>query len=131
MDDPRDQQPHPLRGSTPAEETALVTQLGVYQREKLRANSHKVHWRMQGERSVEVVVDRFINNLLRDELGELKGAVRRAEHERWDPDCPVCEHSLSLDDLVKAVWREAADVANFAAMIADLVEKGRMEVDES
>lgn len=83
--------------STIREEKALVRKLSRVQQEKLRANSYKSHWR-----------DEDVWNLvlrLREELSEMVSLLR-------DPDAPP-----------KWLWEEAADVANFAAMIADLYEQ--------
>ena len=77
--------------STEIEELEMVGYLAAEMRRKLRENSHKSHWR---EEPVEWLVGRLI-----EEMGEL---VR------------------SLHGSPETVLSEAADVANFAAMIADV-----------
>lgn len=101
--DPFDE--HGLRGSYPSEETRLATELGVHMREKLRQNSHKAHWR-----AGTVGINHFLRRAM-VELEELREAVQKALEQ------PTEENKL-------AVWLEAADVANFAAMTADLVNRG-------
>lgn len=59
--------------------------------EKLRANAHKRHW--------SEVSESFLYRRLLDELGELAEALGRGDGA--------------------AIQREAADVANFAMMLAD------------
>jgi len=62
---------------------------------KLRANDHKRHWRFLDMRT--------LSRLLTHEIEELRLAV-----ERCDPE---------------EVLREAADVANFCMMTADMVKR--------
>lgn len=77
------------------DEERLVATLAAHQRGKLRANRHKRSWR---ESDVEYLIDRLL-----DEVEELLQAVR----DRQSPE---------------RIWGEAADVANFAGMIADRAE---------
>ena len=79
--------------STPIEERVLVERLGHYQRAKLSLHSDREHWREWGD-------DAFYLTRAREEIGELMDAI-------------------SENQTPSQVWREAADVANFAAMIAD------------
>lgn len=78
--------------STPQDEHELVERLGQEQLEKLALHRDRLHWREE---------DRFrLLERLREEVQELDDALRYGE----DP------------------WPEAADVANFAAFLADQVE---------
>lgn len=77
------------------EEKALTRTLEEYMRAKLRANHHKSHWHRE---DVEALL-----NGIQGELDELRLAI--------EDECEVT-----------AVWKEAADVANFAAMVADTYE---------
>jgi hypothetical protein len=83
--------------STAKEERALVTRLGKSQIAKLAIHSdNREHWREWGE-------DDFYVRRMNQEIGELLAAI--AHHES-----------------PHRVWNEAADVANFAAMLADRYE---------
>lgn len=83
--------------STAKEERALVERLGKAQIAKLAVHSDdREHWREWGR-------DAFYINRLREEVAELEQAIA----ERQEP---------------RRVWNEAADVANFAAMLADRYE---------
>lgn len=84
--------------STPGEERQLVDTLRGVQLKALRTNRWKGHWH---EESVAWLLKR-----LHGELGEL---VEVLMADKPDPD---------------AVERECADVANFAAMIADNARTG-------
>lgn len=74
------------------QELHLVNNLGRIQLEKLRLNCRKSHW---GDCSIPWLVKR-----LQEEVGELFEALL------FDGDCYEIE-------------QECADIANFAAMIAD------------
>ena len=87
------------RPTTWLEEGVLADVLRQHMVDKLAENRGKAHWRTPG------VPHTYLLGRLFDEVHELKNAVRDNE-------------------LSRNVWREAADVANFAAMIADLYEKG-------
>ncbi len=78
--------------STILDESEMVHRLGLEQMAKLRANASRQHWR--------VTEPRWLMAQLKDKVRELERA--------WSNGGP-------LDD----VWAEAADVANYAAMIAD------------
>jgi len=69
---------------------------------KLRANDHKRHWRFLDMRT--------LSRLLTHEIEELRLAV-----ERCDPE---------------EVLREAADVANFCMMTADMVKRNPKKANE-
>ncbi len=75
--------------SNPQEEYALAGRMGHEMILKLRTNSTRPHW--------EHTQGAFLFARLREEVIELLHAVERGEDS----------------------WQEAADVANFAAMIAD------------
>lgn len=68
---------------------------------KLRANSHKAHWR--------VVTPEWLLGRLREEVEELSDAI----DDEFDGICSA-----------ETVIRECADVANFALMIADNARRG-------
>jgi len=70
---------------------------------KLRANDHKRHWRFLDMRT--------LSRLLTHEIEELRLAV-----ERCDPE---------------EVLREAADVANFCMMTADMVKRNPKKANAS
>jgi hypothetical protein len=78
------------------DESNLVEWLGDVMAVKLRTNRGKLHWL-----SAMMPVDELLAKL-DDEVNELRNAVVN------DTD---------------SVWEEAADVANFAAMIADRVSQ--------
>lgn len=78
--------------STPGEEAALVFRMSYKMLEKLEANRERAHWKQSS--------GRYLFARLREEVDELIDAVDHGED----------------------VWAEAADVANFAAMIADNAE---------
>ena len=88
-----------MSNSTGSEERALVQRLGQAQREKLRLNRHRTHWREWGRN------DWYLRRMF-DEMMELWEAVRAGAS-------------------AEAVWKEAGDIANFAAMIADRHEQGK------
>jgi NTP pyrophosphatase (non-canonical NTP hydrolase) len=79
------------------DDTQLVQNLSSHQLTKLQCNSHKCHWRKVG-------LDELFYGL-RLEMEELEEAVAIGK--------------------VDEVWKEAADVANFAAMIADWIQYHR------
>ena len=83
--------------STAAEERAMVARLAEAQRSKLRPHRDRAHWRTWGP-------DRFYVERLIGEAFEL--------HEK------IIEGTATPEQ----VWAEAADVANFAAMLADRYE---------
>ncbi len=89
------------------EEKALVELLSVAQREKLRENAHKDHWR-----TCSVT---FLLSRLDEEVHELRMEVLLG----WS------------EDRAEKILREAADVANFAAMIADVVAREEATRDEA
>ncbi len=75
--------------STPQEELLLVDRLADHMRMKLFANRDRPHWHQS---DIEFLYGRLIEE---------------------------CEELLWAAFEGKGVWEEAADVANFAAMIAD------------
>ena len=77
--------------STPEEEHALVDRLAFNMGMKLAANRDRSHWNRSRQW--------YLLRRLREEVDELSYAVNHGEG--------------------KDAWAEAADVANFAAMIAD------------
>ena len=84
--------------SYPDEESALVRKLSDVQREKLRYNRHKDHWRHYSPKQ-----------MLRRAETELRELRRAIEADKPAPD----------------VWAEAADVANFVAMVAQNHQNAR------
>jgi NTP pyrophosphatase (non-canonical NTP hydrolase) len=82
--------------STAREEQAIVRRLAHHQRAKLRIHRNRIHWRKWGS-------DRFYVERLIGETLELMEAINN-------------------DRLPSDVWNEAADIANFAAMLADRYE---------
>lgn len=78
------------------EEIKLISELSSNCLVKLRNNSFKEHW-------IDTDIDMLIQ-CLRKEVIELEEAITEKK---------------SIED----VWREAGDVANFAAMIADKYDK--------
>jgi hypothetical protein len=84
--------------SSPCEEERIVDDLAIIQKGKLRLNAHKTHWlRNEGEELPETL-DRFFE-LLEAEVTELEEAIAHGP---------------------KHIKEECADIANIAAMIADL-----------
>lgn len=83
------------------QEQVLISELSKNCLNKLRVNCHKYHW-----------YDVTFSNLLiflKQEVTELEQAV--------------------IDDLdEEEVWKEAADVANFAAMVADKYKQQRKAI---
>ena len=77
--------------STLSEETAIVRKLQVAMREKLRENRSKPHWRSSS--------DTYFWSRVREEIAEMREAMTLG----LPPD---------------KVWAEAADIANFVAMVA-------------
>lgn len=77
--------------STARQEQELADTLRSSMLTKLRANAHKTHW-------LDTPRDTLMRGLL-EEMHELEAAIERGHPT---PD----------------VWAEAADVANFAAMLA-------------
>ena len=77
--------------STAKEERAMVARLSVAQRDKLSRHRDRAPWRTWGQ-------DRFYVDRLLGEVAELLEVIYTG---KGDP------------------WSEAADVANFAAMLAD------------
>lgn len=73
------------------EENALIENLSIFCKAKLRGNAHKKLW---NNYNIQELI-----YMLRDELDEFENAI--------------FEKKKSSE-----VWSEAADVANFAAMIA-------------
>lgn len=86
------------------EEKRIVHALEKRMLHKLRVNAHKPHW--HGE-SIEYLLER-----LREEVREVEDAI---------------EDELSSD----AVYDECADVANIAAMIADLAWRTATQADQA
>jgi NTP pyrophosphatase (non-canonical NTP hydrolase) len=84
--------------STAAEERAMVARLSKMQRTKLAPHRDRAHWRTWGP-------DRFYVERLIGEAFELHEKITRG------------------DATAEQVWSEAADVANFAAMLADRYEQ--------
>lgn len=80
----------------------MVSRLAAAQRDKLSRHRDRAHWRLWGD-------DRFYLERLIGELLELQAAILAGR--------PPAE-----------VWSEAADVANFAAMLADRHERRASEV---
>ncbi len=80
--------------STNQEEGLLVERLHSEMRKKLKANREREHWKQSS--------GRYLFARLREEVDELIDAVNHGED----------------------AWAEAADVANFAAMIADNATPG-------
>lgn len=76
-----------------------VTEFGEAMEYKLRRNDHKTQWRLFGVSNIQWFIDG-----LKKEVKELEEAV---------------EQGTSND-----VVREAADVGNFAMMIADIISEG-------
>lgn len=91
----------------PEDEEKIVAVLSAAQREKLRENAHKAHWT---EDSLTVLFGKLLEEVR--ELG-LEISTNRGK------------------DRAKKVLREAADVANFAAMIADVVAREKMHGEVS
>ena len=81
-----------MRTSTQQEERELIGKMATFMRLRLIQNRHKSHWL---DDSME-----FLRQELRRELEELDDAIIKNE--------------------IGLIWAKAADVANFAAMIADL-----------
>ena len=80
--------------STRKDERRLVDLLNRHQIAKLAIHSDdRVHWREWGD-------DGFYLTRMREEIGELMAAIAEGQTPAQ-------------------VWREAADVANFSAMLAD------------
>ena len=83
--------------STREQEWNLVQRLNRAQVEKLAIHGDREHWRTSGQ-------DGFYLRRMRQEIRELVDAMERMESP-------------------EKVWHEAADVANFAAMLADRYEQ--------
>lgn len=81
-------------------ERAIVAYLGQRQLEKFAENRHKPHW--------ERASCRYLLGRLRQEVNELEIAMAKG-------------HFAPADEVIS----ECADVANFAAMIADNWNSGR------
>jgi NTP pyrophosphatase (non-canonical NTP hydrolase) len=99
---------HTQANSTIREEVAAFA---THMESKLRENDYKGGWKNDGLGSL---VNRAV-----EELQELQRAVGAFEHVRYSP-------STTAEDLKAAareVLREAADVANFAMMIADNADR--------
>lgn len=88
-----DDAPAGRRISDIGDETALADGMRAAMLRKLERNRGKLHWRDAEVR------DTYLINRLREELMELEEAVASGSAQR--------------------TWDEAADVANFAAMLAD------------
>ncbi len=86
-----------LRASTPEDERRLVAALSESMLTKLAENRGKLHW--------QECAPEFLLGRLDAEVEELRQALGGY----------LEEGSAEADD----VWREAADVANFAAMLAE------------
>lgn len=84
--------------STLRDEAALAGRMAFEMQKKLATHSDRPHWRQS---DLGFLIER-----LAEEVGEL---IEEAHGMRYD------------------VWSEAADVANFAAMIADLCVGGTDE----
>jgi len=87
-------------GKNPRDETTdshCVFDLSQRMMQKLRKNSHKAHW--------STVTNGWLFARLREEVDELRSAL----------------HNETPDDIAN----ECADIANFAAMIADNVQNGK------
>lgn len=82
--------------STITQEAALANQMATMMRLKLREKAYKPHWASDWSPDIPAALLRH----LMEEVLELWDA-------RFDPN-------------PDAVWREAADVANLAAMVADV-----------
>lgn len=100
--------PDGLLISLPEEENYLASRMHSEMLAKLRGNRGKLHWKSQ---TTEGLLSQLI-----DEVDEL---VKEVEKVRGPEPSP--------GDIGKAiffwdVWKEAADVANFAAMIADRLQ---------
>ena len=91
------------------DETGATTRFVQVMRTKLRENSHKGGW---AGIPVRVLLGR-----LRNELGELEAELGRFERENMFGTVPPEERGV----MAEQVAREAADLANFAMMIADNV----------
>lgn len=87
--------------STVQQEFNLVRQLGTIMKSKLRANQKKPHWEQE---SLGYLLER-----LKEEVNELEEAIKAHQ-----------EGTGSVLDTIG----EAADVANFAAMIVDNTLRG-------
>jgi hypothetical protein len=72
--------------------------------ERLRANDHKGGW--------DNCTPRWLLQCLRSEVEEL--------HEALELPCPRCGNKTRGNHAAREVMREAADIANFAMMIADV-----------
>lgn len=81
--------------STPRDEAALAGRMAMEMQKKLALHSDRRHWR-ESSRG-------YLYERLREEVGELWELVS-------NPD--------QIDN-IDELWAEAADVANFAAMLAD------------
>jgi NTP pyrophosphatase (non-canonical NTP hydrolase) len=81
-------------GKTPREywtDVRAVERFSIHMLDKMRKNAHKAHW--------STVTQQWLLNRAMDELRELQDAVNEGDPE--------------------TIVKEAADVANFAMMIAD------------
>jgi hypothetical protein len=87
-----------------------VAAFALLMEQKLRENDHKGGWKDEGT----VYLSRRCGN----ELTELRTAVSALHKEKMRGWPPV--DSAKRDELRATVGREAADVANFAMMIADV-----------
>ncbi|KKL70462.1 hypothetical protein LCGC14_2104660 [marine sediment metagenome] len=81
--------------SSERQEVTLIETLGDHMAYKLRVNQDKPHW-------LDEEKWRMFHRLS-EEVQELRGAL--------------------LGTSVEAVWHEAADVANFAAFVADIFQR--------
>jgi hypothetical protein len=88
-----------------------VAAFATHMESKLRGNDHKGGWENDDLGSL---VSRAV-----EELQELQRAISAFEHVRYSPKATA----EALKDAAKLVLREAADVANFAMMIADNADR--------
>jgi hypothetical protein len=77
---------------------------------KLRENDHKGGWK---DESIA-----YLSRRCGNELKELRGRLEQRHREIMKGWPPVAERTLP--EIVVSIGREAADVANFAMMIADV-----------
>lgn len=88
-------------------EVLLLGNFAAAMAERLDANSHKRGWRHLSAKRLLV--------RLRQEVGELERALE--------------SEAETVGEYVRRVTHEAADVANFAAMIADVVREQALRDD--
>lgn len=91
--------------STAADERAIVARLSAAQKHKLSLHRDRAHWRTWGP-------DRFYLERLIGEVFELQAAIMEGKSP-------------------EQVWAEAADISNFAAMLADRHEHRSREATDA